>query len=168
VLERIKARAPRLVMCCNMFEHVEDRETLAAAPRSCPPMADSGAARIPIRSITIRSTVTTDRRRTSSRTCFRSSSWSPRKSRVRHTARPPAELGPIGMCTHFAKSGAKLFMFWRGKGAGSRAPPISVAVAPLFGVVHRPPQPATAARRRADHLKCRPSLTPSRSYVVGS
>lgn len=119
VLERIKARAPRLVMCCNMFEHVEDRETLAAALAAVVP-ADGRLVVTAPHSYPIHyDPIDSYYRPSPDELAHLFPGFELESSKIIQDSTYGEdllrELGPVGMCTHFAKSGAKLFMFWRGR-----------------------------------------------------
>ncbi|MGB0723409.1 MAG: hypothetical protein ACPGU7_13545 [Gammaproteobacteria bacterium] len=119
VMAEIQARSPRCVMCCNMFEHVEDREGLAGRLDAMLPGGGLLLITVPFSYPIHYDPIDTGFRPSPEEVAALFPSFKVVESDVVSDETYGRELvrtlGLLGAATKVLKSVAKFFMFWRGK-----------------------------------------------------
>lgn len=121
ISSRLKLLQPRLILCCNMFEHVEDRTQLAALLSDLVPSGGYLLVTVP-RSYPIHyDPIDTYFRPSPEELANMFPAFAVEASQVvvdrSYGQDLLAKLGIVGTLAHVGRSAIKFFMFWRGRAA---------------------------------------------------
>jgi Methyltransferase domain len=121
VVDEIRRQSPKLVLCCNMLEHVDDRGALVAMLTDIVPSDGRLVVTVPHSYPLHYDPIDTYFRPTPQELAELFSAFELVKGDivvdVTYGFDLLSELGAGGMLVHFAKSAIKFFMVWRGKRA---------------------------------------------------